>query len=237
MIFSSFLKRLFKIKGHYLISSKNNFPTNLGAASSASSFSALVKASFELAQKTSPLDLNTWKMEDLAFVSRVGSGSSARSFFNACLFDEEGIKEVSIPWKNLKHQFVLGSEKEKEISSSEAHIRIKSSPYFKERGMRVKTRLLDLNQAFKETNWKKTYEICLEEFQDMHKLFASSNPPFSYSDPLCNQALEFLKEYWRKNKDGPLITKDAGSGLHLLYKEEGEKNKKGDWGEFKRHGT
>ena len=67
LLFFKFLKRLFKIEGNYLILSKNNFPQGIGAASSASSFCCLVKASFELAKKKSSIDPTNWKCRGSVF--------------------------------------------------------------------------------------------------------------------------------------------------------------------------
>ena len=57
-----------------------------------------------------------------------------------------------------------------------------------------------------------------DEFMDMHQLFETSNPAFSYQLPACRQVLTELKAYWQAHGDGPLITMDAGSTIHLLYR-------------------
>ena len=82
--FFRFLKRFFFISGNYQIHSQNNFPMAIGAASSASSFAALTWVTYKLAKDRSAIkkkikDINA---KTLAEISRIGSGSSCRSFFS-----------------------------------------------------------------------------------------------------------------------------------------------------------
>ena len=74
------LKEYFSIPGCYRIRSGNNFPLSAGAASSASSFAALTQATYKLAQEKTELQKKL-SVEELAQISRSGSGSSCRSFF------------------------------------------------------------------------------------------------------------------------------------------------------------
>ena len=67
------------VTGSFELRSGNNFPSDAGLASSASSFAALTKTAYlafsELTGRPLP------KPEELARISRTGSGSSCRSFF------------------------------------------------------------------------------------------------------------------------------------------------------------
>ena len=72
------IKRVFKISGFYRLHSGNNFPSDCGLASSASSFAALTKATYELS-KDKGQGPNRSDAE-LSRLSRQGSGSSCRSF-------------------------------------------------------------------------------------------------------------------------------------------------------------
>ena len=85
--FFKFLKKVFHIKGFYRIQSGNNFPHSIGLASSASSFAALTLATYKLAKNNSffKKDLS---ISSLSQLSRLGSGSSCRSFFPLGLFGE-----------------------------------------------------------------------------------------------------------------------------------------------------
>ena len=218
--FFIFLKEIFHIKEFYRLQSGNNFPHSIGLASSASSFAALTSATYNLARNKSFL-LKDLSLTDLARLSRLGSGSSCRSFFAPWSFWKgEDILPVSFPKYNLMHQVLIVEKKEKKISSSEAHKRVLSSPLFKGRPQRANNRLTQLFQALNKRQWGKCHSIVWEEFSDMHQLFETSSPPFSYKTASVKKTLEWLADYWNRNKDGPLVTMDAGSSIHLLYRQD-----------------
>ena len=54
----------------------------------------------------------------------------------------------------------------------------------------------------------------------MHKLFETASPPFSYTHSHLIKTLDYLKNYWNNKRDGPLVTMDAGSSVHLLFRED-----------------
>lgn len=218
--FLSFFKRLkhqFNLKGFFKVRSGNNFPKSSGAASSASSFSALTQAVYYFAlEKGCTKSLNT---KDLALISRQGSGSSCRSFFAPwCLWDGDEIQSVSFPYEKLHHVLILCGEGEKKVSSSEAHQRVRTSPFFERRVDRAKNRLKTVMENVKNKNWAIIKKIVKEEFEDMHNLFETSRPSFSYYTEKSRQVLKILNQFWEEKKDGPLMTMDAGPHIHLLYR-------------------
>lgn len=219
------LKVEFKLKGFFEIQSANNFPSDCGLASSASSFAALTLAAHQYAQ-------STLRPKELARLAQKGSGSSCRSFFSPwALWHDQGAEEIQLPLKNLKHMVILCDETKKTVSSSQAHVQVLTSDLFKGRPERAqerlqfliqKIRLLDFkneeSENFKKT-WKEIFEICWNEFWDMHNLFHTSSPAFMYLNAEGMFVLSSLLERWQKNNDGPLITMDAGSNIHLLFRE------------------
>ncbi len=214
-----FLKREFKIEGFYRIESANNFPADCGLASSASSFAALTLAAHEVMVKTPPLGRMAYRPKELAKLSQKGSGSSCRSFFSPwSLWHSEGAESIQIPYPKLKHQVLLCDETVKNVSSSEAHVRVLTSDLFKGRVERAEERLQKLINALRGENWKQSFEICWNEFWDMHALFHTSVPAFMYMNGHTLQALIALHKNWMDEGDGPLITMDAGSNIHLLYR-------------------
>ena len=218
--FFSFLKEIFHIKGVYRLQSGNNFPHSAGLASSASSFAALTSATYKLARNKSFL-LRDLPVADLARLSRLGSGSSCRSFFASwSLWEGKDILPVPFPKYDLMHQVLIIEKKEKKISSSEAHRRVLSSPLFKGRPQRANNRLTQFCQALNKNQWEKCYSIVWEEFLDMHQLFETSAPSFSYRTASVKKTLKWLADYWHQHKDGPLVTMDAGSSIHLLYRKD-----------------
>ena len=214
-----FLKKEFKMEGFFDIESANNFPADCGLASSASSFAALTLATHDWLIKNSEVPKMAYRPKELAKLSQKGSGSSCRSFFSPwALWHASGAESIQIPYEHLKHQVLLCDESTKQVSSSEAHLRVLSSDLFKGRVERAEGRLQKLIESLRAENWKQSFEICWNEFWDMHLLFHTSAPAFMYMNDSTMKTLQMLHNNWSVNGDGPLITMDAGSNIHLLYR-------------------
>jgi diphosphomevalonate decarboxylase len=72
--------------------------------------------------------------------------------------------------------------------------------------------------ALESKDWPKAYRITWREFQDMHALFTTAQPPFSYMSARSEEVLQNVQKFWQKEGDGPLVTMDAGPNIHLLYR-------------------
>ena len=222
--FFKYLKRFFLIPGHYEISSQNNFPKAAGLASSASSFSALSLATYRLAQDRSQLPKEKQalvKTTELAQLSRIGSGSSCRSLYEPwCIWDKYKVYSFDCVWDPLEHQLILIDSQKKAVSSSLAHHKVKSSPWFTKRIQNMPQRITAIKTAFNLQDWRECFEITRKEFLELHKMFESSKPAFSYQTPASRQVLEDIDNLWSQYKDGPLVTMDAGPNIHLLYRRD-----------------
>jgi diphosphomevalonate decarboxylase len=215
------IKAYFNYEGGFLIQSCNNFPHSSGMASSASSFAALTRcatiALSEITQKPLP------SVEEQAQLSRLGSGSSCRSFFSPwALWSEKEVKAVDLPYQELIYQGVVISNKKKEVSSSEAHNRVKSSPFYETRSQTAEENLRVLLNALISKDWNTAYHICWREFHDMHRLFSTCEQPFTYMTENSVALLHDLEQFWDKKGDGPIVTMDAGPNIHLLYRPDQE---------------
>ena len=211
------LKEIYNVKENFQIKSANNFPSDSGMASSASSFAALTMAADKAFTELGYRNLSDQALYQL---SREGSGSSCRSFFSPwAIWKKTEVFEPKIKVKNLLHDVVLVDTKIKEVSSGEAHKRIETSPNNEGRAERAEKRLEDLIEALNSDNWKSAYNIVWDEFMDMHELFETSEPLFCYRTEKSYLAMQVIREFWRDNDDGPLITMDAGPNIHLLWRE------------------
>ena len=215
------LKKEFKLTNFYEIESANNFPADCGLASSASSFAALTLVAHQWMLENTEGNPVPYRPKELAKISQKGSGSSCRSFFSPwSLWHAAGAESISFPFQNLMHQVILCDENKKLVSSSDAHLRVLSSDLFKGRPERAEERLQNLIQALRKEDWKRAFEITWNEFWDMQNLFHTSVPAFFYMNEMSFKSLTELHALWTKNGDGPLITMDAGSNIHLLYRPE-----------------
>jgi diphosphomevalonate decarboxylase len=215
----NFIKETFGIEQNFIIRSANNFPENCGLASSASSFAALTKCSVEAFSELS--GKAEMSLNELASLSRAGSGSSCRSFVSPwCVWSEDQVSEIAFPQKNLLHMVVVSDGERKKVSSSLAHQKVSSSLLYSGREERARIRLGLLVEAMTSNNWKNAFELCWSEFWDMHALFETAQPSFGYMNENSLKILHLAKSSWRKIDDGPLITMDAGPNVHLLFRRE-----------------
>ncbi len=213
------IKEVYEYTGGLLVKSSNNFPQASGLASSASSFAALTKcAVLALAELTQKSIL---PIEEQANLSRLGSGSSCRSFFSPwALWRGESVQAIDLPYKDLIHQVIIISHEEKEVGSSEAHSRIRTSKGYPLRAEQAERNLKALLQAFESKDWSTAYQVCWREFHEMHQLFSSCETPFRYLNEHSQAALDLVQDLWQRENDGPIVTMDAGPNIHLLYRND-----------------
>jgi diphosphomevalonate decarboxylase len=205
-------------KEHFIIRSRNSFPSDAGIASSASSFAALTMGVVEAFSRLDP-ERPKVSLERQSELSRQGSGSSCRSFFSPwSLWSSEGAQPIDIEPRDLIHQVILVDSSIKLVSSSEAHVRCTTSALFANRKERAENRLNELVSGFRTQDWEKCFHLVWAEFWDMHALFETSNPPFGYLKSGTLNVLEQVQALWRTEKDGPLATLDAGPNVHLLWR-------------------
>ncbi|MFN8791858.1 MAG: diphosphomevalonate/mevalonate 3,5-bisphosphate decarboxylase family protein [Bdellovibrionales bacterium] len=214
-----FLKEKWEIEAAFKVRSANTFPSDCGLASSASSFAALTKTAAEHFQSLRPQPWGADSLE-LSKLSRQGSGSSCRSFFSPwAIWRSEGAESVDLP-AGLHHAVIVLESGVKQVSSSEAHKRVITSPRFQGRVPRAEQKLEDLISVIRQEKWKWAFEIIWDEFWDMHELFHTSQPGFQYMTPECREVLQFMERQWKKKGHGPWITLDAGPNIHLLFHRE-----------------
>ena len=225
-----YIKNLLSFDGYFSIRSMNSFPKSAGIASSASSFAALTMCAFKAISDIKGIKMPS--QEYMSSVSRIGSGSSCRSFFSPwCIWREEEAKKIDLPVE-VEHQLILINSGKKNISSSEAHRRVQSSLLMHNRPQRAEFRCEKLISALKSGNWHEAYQICWEEFQDMHALFETSSPHFGYILPATLDALIKIHKFWKEHNEGPIVTLDAGPNIHLLWKKGNKEQQKSFYEEY-----
>lgn len=215
------LKKYFNYQGYFIVRSANNFPAGCGIASSASSFAALTLCAVKALQ-----ELTGQQIQDTAIVadlSRQGSGSSCRSIFGPwVLWEGNQVKQLELPYPQLLHQVVVVSSHKKQVSSSEAHKRVKTSLLYEGRSERAEKRLEQLFTSFTHKDWNLATDIVWQEFWDMHVLFETSAQPFGYMEANSLAVLNYVRDLWGAEKDGPMTTMDAGPNVHFLYRPDQE---------------
>jgi diphosphomevalonate decarboxylase len=217
--FLGYVRKLCNLWGYpqgVMVHSANNFPADAGIASSASSFCAATRAVAAFLGRDE-------SVMQLAQLSRTGSGSSCRSFFDPwCMWDGDSIHALAFPVGRPMHMVVIVDGGRKSVSSSDAHARVASSAHFSGRADRARARMNQLLTALEASDWRSAYDICSDEFEDMHELFHTSDPPFRYRTAGSERIVSDCADVWATERDGPIVTMDAGPNVHLLFRRDQE---------------
>jgi diphosphomevalonate decarboxylase len=208
--------------------SANTFPQASGIASSASSFAAITLAvaascAADRAAFCRALESGTLRQR-LASLSRQGSGSSCRSFEGPWVrwegAEARALDAPALP--ELAHFVLLISAASKEVSSSEAHARVKSSPLWAGRTERVARRLSLLERGLAGADLASIARLAWSEAWEMHSLFHTAAEPFSYWKPGTIEALHWLAPYVSgasaEAETPPIVTMDAGPNIHVTVR-------------------
>ncbi len=204
--------------GQWRVRTGNRFPAGAGIASSASGFAAFT---FGVACVLSDYTGRVPSTEHLSELSRQGSGSSCRSFWGPWVsWEGNSARPLAGTGLKLVDLIVLLDERAKAVSSSEAHERVKRSPLWEGRVSRAQVRFDELSAMLLadqlQSKWARFSELCFEEAMDMHELFHTAQPAFSYLAPRTWEILDWL----RQNRGPPIaVTLDAGPNIHLLMPE------------------
>ena len=217
------VKEACDFSGNFSVYAYNNFPMGTGLASSASSFAALTHCALNAIYSIEKVHENhKISQESMAQLSREGSGSSSRSFFSPWAISESSqIRGHSFgAFDELDHIVLVLSTEQKHISSSQAHQLVRTSPVFHERQEKVGQRFNEMCKALKEGQWADVYQLAWDDFIEMHRMFHTARPRFSYCTKRVTKILEHLQTWWQWHEDGPVITMDAGPNIHLLFRKD-----------------
>lgn len=229
---SSFVKRitefldLFRAREKWYLNIDINMgvPVAAGLASSACGFASLVAALN---------DLFDWQLSlrDLSILSRLGSGSAARSLWSGFVEWHAGVQPdgmdsygepLEVEWPSLCVGILSISEKQKSISSREAMQRtVNSSILYSNWPKKVAQDLAILKQAMQVKNFALLGGTAETNALTMHATMLSSWPPICYFLPATIAAMH---KVWALRQEGlPLFfTEDAGPNLKLLFLESDE---------------
>ena len=207
------------------IHSANSFPSDSGIASSASSFAALSFGIFlsqarDESGAREAFETQSALRTELAHLAREGSGSAGRSFFGPWTFwDGDRLESVSSALPPMSDLVVLVSSAQKAVSSSQAHQLVRTSPLWKGRTERARARATELLEQLQEGNLNRIAELAWEESWEMHSLFHTASPPFTYWQPESLSVLQWANRWTgalAQNTSKPIVTMDAGPNVHIL---------------------
>ncbi|MBC7396202.1 MAG: hypothetical protein H7333_02070 [Bdellovibrionales bacterium] len=217
--------------GHFEISTFNNVPAGTGIATSASGFAALTLAWIGVLMGPQiPRWLAQFKSSEeirskVAQIAKLGSGSAGRSIDGPWVeWDtRRGFHKVAGVKVTFTDFILLIDQEAKSVSSSEAHLRVMTSPHFVSRVERAETRLAQVKHALLKGDLQVLSRCVLDEALDMHDLFHTSEPPFSYLKPDSKKWMDRIKNAVPGlPSENAILTLDAGANVHLFVPESEE---------------
>jgi diphosphomevalonate decarboxylase len=231
--FSPFLKDY-----RIIIESSNSFPHSSGIASSASSMSALACCLCDLENqiKGKTSDDKTF-FKKASIISRLGSGSAARSVFaHAAVWGQHdkvegssdeyatGVGSVLHPvFKTMQNDILIISADEKSVSSTAGHALMEGNPYAAVRYEQANHRLSKLLIALKEGDLETFGKITEDEALTLHALMMCSDPSYILMEEGSLAVIKRIKKFREEYNIPVYFTLDAGPNIHVLYPEKYDK--------------
>lgn len=220
---SSLLTRVRKLAGlktFAVVTSKNNFPSGAGLASSASGFASLSLA----ASAAIGLSLSESELSRLA---RLGSGSACRSIPGGYVEWQPGdadensyaISIIGPDHWDLVDCITIVSQAHKAVSSSAGHALAKTSPLQQARVADAPRRLEICRKAILARDFEALAEIVELDSNLMHSIMLTSTPPLIYWRP---ETIAVMQRVVKLRQSGIPVcyTVDAGPNVHAICRSD-----------------
>ncbi|KAI1795554.1 mevalonate pyrophosphate decarboxylase [Ganoderma leucocontextum] len=224
-----------KISGYFVhISSRNNFPTAAGLASSASGFAALVASLAALYKLPT-------SRSDLSRIARQGSGSACRSLFGGFVAWQmgelpDGSDSLAVEvaprehWPDI-HALICVVNDEKKGTSSTAGMQrtVETSPLLQHRIKHiVPARMTAISEAIRARDFDAFARITMQDSNQFHAVALDTEPPIFYMNDVSRAIIALIVEYNRVavEKTGKLkaaYTYDAGPNAVIYTPKENAK--------------
>ncbi|KAG8845952.1 diphosphomevalonate decarboxylase [Serendipita sp. 405] len=224
-----------KISGFKVhISSRNNFPTAAGLASSASGFAALVSSLAALYTLPST-------PSQLSLISRQGSGSACRSLFGGFVAWEMGTKPDGTDsyaiqvatrdhWPEMHAIICVVSDAKKGTSSTAGmQTTVETSNLLVHRIREVvPERMKEITKAIQERDFELFGTITMRDSNQFHAVALDTFPPIFYMNDTSRAIVQVITEYNRAcvasgGKIKAAYTFDAGPNAVIYTLEENVK--------------
>jgi len=214
------IRALAKIDQHAEVSSRTNFPSGAGIASSASAFAALALAGSHAAGLT-------LTERELSRLARRGSGSACRSIPGGFVEwgmgereDDSYARSIAGPghW-DLADCVAIVSAGHKPTGSTQGHALAATSPLQTARVADATRRLDICRRAILERDFASFAGIVELDSDMMHAVMMTSHPALFYWQPPTLAVMTAARE-WRRDGLDVCYTIDAGPNVHLICKRE-----------------
>ena len=212
------------------VESSNSFPHSSGIASSAASMSALVLCLLKI-EKLVNNDGTPIDMRNASFLSRLASGSAARSVFpvmalwGATPSVPDSSDEYAVPLADMVHpvfksyhdSILIVSNKEKSVSSRVGHSLMNGHPMAEKRYATARENTERLLKVLQDGDIQEFIDIAEAEALQLHEMMATSNPPYKLMEHNTLKIIDLIRSFRHNNNIPACFTLDAGPNVHLLY--------------------
>ena len=216
---------------NFVIKTENSFPHSSGIASSASGMSALAFCIMSLEKKLNPNINQEYLVEKASFLSRLGSGSAARSIEGPLVVwgkhpkikNSSDLYGTTFPFKthpifeSFQDTILLVDQGEKQISSTIGHNLMLEHPYAENRFRQANQNLDRLTEVLQNGNIKDFIEIVEGEALALHAMMMTSSPYFILMKPNTLKIINKIWDFRTRTDSNVCFTLDAGANVHVLY--------------------
>jgi len=210
------VRKIAKFKIFAKVVSKNNFPSDVGIASSASGFSALALS----ASAAAGLNLS---QKELSILARLGSGSACRSIPDGFTLWKKGkdndssyaVQIAKPDFWGVRDVVTVTSDGKKKVGSTEGHDLATTSPYFEARLRNIAGKVKKVKEAILARNFTVFGKLVEEEAVDLHVMAMTSHPAVFYWN---TGTMEVMKKVFELREKGIecYFTMDAGPNVHVI---------------------
>ena len=217
---------------HLSINSKNSFPHSSGIASSASSMSALALCLCDIEQElliSDELITNSEFLRNASFISRLGSGSAARSVYPSfalwgktnCMEGSSDIYAIPIKeyhdiYNGLRNDILIVSKSEKSVSSSKGHELMKTNAYAQSRFSQAYERIGDLSEYLRSGDIWDFGNLLESEALTLHALMMASSPSYVLLEPETIRVINAIRTFRIETNIPVFFSLDAGPNVHVI---------------------
>ena len=213
------------------ITTRNTFPHGTGIASSASGLSAFALCLTDYLYFLSGEKNDDLFMKRASHLARLASGSACRSVLGG--FSSWGESDlvnsndmyatpvdVHPDFAHLRDSILVVSGKEKNVSSTAGHGRMKDHHFAEARFTQAKINFNGMVSALKSGDLEAMGRILESEALTLHAMMMTSPEAYTLLKPKTLEAIEMIWDFRRETKLPLYFTLDAGPNLHLIYPEK-----------------
>ena len=203
-----------------MISSKNYVPTKAGLASSASAYASIAMAAKEFFN----LD---YSLNQLAQITRFGSGSASRSIFDGFVKWEANsdiIEKINAPMMDVGMFVIMIDDSQKKVSSTKAMELSKNTSWMYDAWVnRANIQAKDMEDAIINQDFHRIGALAQDNAMSMHMTMLTTNPSIVYFQPKTIEIMHHLLDLQAKKV--PLyFTMDAGPNIKVFILNEDKKD-------------